>query len=498
MEDLEKKRIYGLVQLSLKTLETNKFQVTSFSPYYAVDGTSGIRFTAKTNSHELPFFVGFSTDKKYEDKLLFGILKSESNEKIEKLNLDEDINGNKIQEKISINEKFLSLDESEQKSKISKWLNEQIRTIFALYTMWNGRPKAESTEQSPIKRKNVLSVICLLFGSLGIHRFMLRQWGIGILQLFTLGGFFIWWIIDTVRLFTGNFPDSDGILFKDKIEEYKKVHPKNDDDIEQYEDINAEKWFKIVELPWLITALGVIPGCFVPFVDEANEILMMVLVAISSIIFMVGLILIFATLGKKKKIRLANNIPITKNPYTWFLSKIGKAVCGTTILVVGFGIFIMIAFITTASSSGGARINNDSSTNRSASGRRSEDELSEKKSSGGTRSENESSKNKSSTGTRTENVFSTNRSSTKPMYWWACSYCRTKVQKVKFSSPANVSGSCPYSLEITKFHLWKNYGEVGTETWQCGKCNLTLELKSSPPNSSRSCGGTGSHSWHKL
>lgn len=64
MEDLEKKRIYGLVQLSLKTLEANKFQVTSFSPYYAVDGTSGIRFTAKTNSHELPFFVGFSTDKK--------------------------------------------------------------------------------------------------------------------------------------------------------------------------------------------------------------------------------------------------------------------------------------------------------------------------------------------------------------------------------------------------------------------------------------------------
>ena len=91
----------------------------------------------------MSFFVGFSTDKKYEDILLFGILKSESNEKIEKLNLDEDINGNKIQEKISINEKFLSLDESEQKSKISKWLNEQIRTIFALYTMWNGRPKAE-------------------------------------------------------------------------------------------------------------------------------------------------------------------------------------------------------------------------------------------------------------------------------------------------------------------------------------------------------------------
>ena len=450
MEDLEKKRIYGLVQLSLKTLETNKFQVTSFSPYYAVDGTSGIRFTAKTNSHELPFFVGFSTDKKYEDKLLFGILKSESNEKIEKLNLDGDINGNKIQEKISINEKFLSLDESEQKSKISKWLNEQIRTIFALYTMWNGRPKAEVTEQSPIKRKNVLSVICLLFGSLGIHRFMLRQWGIGILQLLTLGGFYIWWLIDTVRLFTGNFQDSDGVLFKDKIDEYKKIHPKNGDNIEQYEDMNAEKWFKIVELPWLITALGVVPGCFIPFVDEANEILMMLLVAISSIIFMIGLILIFATLGKKKKIRLANNIPVTKNPYTWFLSKIGKVVCGTTILVVGLGIFILIAFITTASS-------------------------------GGTRSNNES---------------STDRSSNKPMYLWACNYCGTTVKKE--TRPANASWMCSRSLTSDKIHKWENHGEVGTETWQCSKCGLTVKLKKHPLSSSLSCGGTESHSWRKL
>ena len=49
-----------------------------------------------------------------------------------------------------------------------------------------------------------------------------------------------------------------------------------------------------------------------------------------------------------------------------------------------------------------------------------------------------------------------------------------------------------------KIHKWENHGEVGTETWQCSKCGLTVKLKKHPLSSSLSCGGTESHSWRKL
>lgn len=137
MDDSGKRKIYEAIQKSLSSLSNEKIKIVSYSPYYAVNGTSGIKFFAKNGESELPFFAGFSSDKKYSEKLLFGILKSESNEKIGKLNLDKDENGNDIQGKFSIDEKFLSADEDTQKSKLTKWLSEQITTVFSLYGVYN-------------------------------------------------------------------------------------------------------------------------------------------------------------------------------------------------------------------------------------------------------------------------------------------------------------------------------------------------------------------------
>lgn len=60
------------------------------------------------------------------------------------------------------------------------------------------------------KRILVAALLCFFFGWLGVHRFYAGKIGTGLLQLVTLGGFGIWWIIDLIVLATGTFRDGDG------------------------------------------------------------------------------------------------------------------------------------------------------------------------------------------------------------------------------------------------------------------------------------------------
>jgi TM2 domain-containing membrane protein YozV len=45
-------------------------------------------------------------------------------------------------------------------------------------------------------------VLSILFGQIGVDRFMMGQIGLGILKLVTAGGCGIWWIIDVVLIAT--------------------------------------------------------------------------------------------------------------------------------------------------------------------------------------------------------------------------------------------------------------------------------------------------------
>jgi len=48
----------------------------------------------------------------------------------------------------------------------------------------------------------------------GIHRFYLGKIGTGILMLLTLGGLWIWTIIDFIFAVSGNMKDRDGRLIR--------------------------------------------------------------------------------------------------------------------------------------------------------------------------------------------------------------------------------------------------------------------------------------------
>lgn len=63
--------------------------------------------------------------------------------------------------------------------------------------------KAEPQQNNSGKKKVkwVLTlVMSIIFGSIGVDRFMMGQVGLGILKLITFGGCGIWWIIDVILI----------------------------------------------------------------------------------------------------------------------------------------------------------------------------------------------------------------------------------------------------------------------------------------------------------
>ena len=57
-------------------------------------------------------------------------------------------------------------------------------------------------------------ILCVLLGSLGIHRFYAGRIVTGILMILTLGGLGIWTLIDIIMIATGSFKDSKGLKIK--------------------------------------------------------------------------------------------------------------------------------------------------------------------------------------------------------------------------------------------------------------------------------------------
>lgn len=83
-------------------------------------------------------------------------------------------------------------------------------------------PQAQSPEQAanvPGDEKSPKGfvptlLLCLLIGTLGIHRFYVGKIGTGIAMIFTCGGLGIWSLIDLIMIAMGKFTDAEGRIIK--------------------------------------------------------------------------------------------------------------------------------------------------------------------------------------------------------------------------------------------------------------------------------------------
>jgi hypothetical protein len=82
----------------------------------------------------------------------------------------------------------------------------------------------EESFASP-RSRTVALLLAFFLGWFGAHRFYVGKTQTAILQLITLGGLGIWWLIDLIMILAGAFRDDDGRLVSDWEPESDRLIP---------------------------------------------------------------------------------------------------------------------------------------------------------------------------------------------------------------------------------------------------------------------------------
>ncbi|MDR1298550.1 MAG: NINE protein [Deltaproteobacteria bacterium] len=83
--------------------------------------------------------------------------------------------------------------------------------LASLGGVYQQQPHDSDAGYSSPKSQLAVILLCFFLGGLGIHRFYVGRWGLGILLLITLGGLGVWVIIDFVLAVLGKIRDADGL-----------------------------------------------------------------------------------------------------------------------------------------------------------------------------------------------------------------------------------------------------------------------------------------------
>ena len=85
-------------------------------------------------------------------------------------------------------------------------------------TKKDSNSKKKSKESDKVEKKEVnwtlTLIMSVVFGQLGVDRFIMGQVGLGILKLITFGGCGVWWIVDIILIATKH--EFDGIEWVEK------------------------------------------------------------------------------------------------------------------------------------------------------------------------------------------------------------------------------------------------------------------------------------------
>jgi hypothetical protein len=60
------------------------------------------------------------------------------------------------------------------------------------------------------KSRGIALMLAVVLGVFGVHRFYVGKIGTGLLQIMTLGGLGIWYMIDVIMVASGGFRDAEG------------------------------------------------------------------------------------------------------------------------------------------------------------------------------------------------------------------------------------------------------------------------------------------------
>jgi hypothetical protein len=91
-----------------------------------------------------------------------------------------------------------------------KKLNFVDKAALKAFNKRNNKLESGSQYGGGGKSQLVALLLVIFVGVLGIHRFYLGYIGIGIIQLLTFGGFYIWALIDLIRIITGDLTPKNG------------------------------------------------------------------------------------------------------------------------------------------------------------------------------------------------------------------------------------------------------------------------------------------------